>query len=412
MKVLTVNSADLEGGAARAAYRLHQGLLRIGMDPHMLVQGRTSDDPRVKGPETSLSKAISRIRPTLDLLPVKRYPNFGSKLFSPAWLPFSGLADRINASDADVVHLHWITGGMLRLEELARVNKPMVWSLHDMWAYTGGCHYDEECDRWRTGCGACPVLGSSKERDLSHRVFQRKLALYARLKDRLTIIGLSNWMADRARESRLMKDLRVVRLPNPIDTDVFKPVDRLAARDILGLPADKPLVLFGAVNATGDPRKGFPHLSEALRSLPKGSAELAVFGASRPERPPDMGHPIHYLGRLHDDASLCLLYNAADVTVVPSLQENLSNTIVESLACGTPVVAFAIGGNGDMVDHHVNGTLAKAFDPTDLAAGIRWVLEHPRQEEVRGHARRIALERFELRAVSERYRALYQEVAG
>jgi glycosyltransferase involved in cell wall biosynthesis len=412
MKILTVNSSDLDGGAARAAYRLHQGLLRIGLDSRMLVQSRTSDDHRVQGPNSAVEKAMSRIRPSLDLYPVKRYPTYGRKMFSPAWLPFGGLVDRINASDADVVHLHWITAGMFRLEELDRINKPMVWSLHDMWAYTGGCHYDEECGRWRSTCGSCPVLGSTKENDLSRKVFQRKLKTYARLKGRLTLVGLSAWMAECAQEATLTKHLRVVQLPNPIDTTVFKPVDRRLAKEILGLPTDKPLVLFGAVNATADPRKGFVHLSAALRSLPSGSVELAVFGASRPQQVPDLGHPIHYLGRLHDDAALCLLYNAADVTVVPSLQENLSNTIVESLACGTPVVAFGIGGNKDMVDHGVNGALAPAFDASALADGIGWVIDSSRADEVRTNARRIALERFELVRVSERYRGLYREVIG
>lgn len=408
MKVLTINSADLEGGAARAAYRLHQGLLRIGVDSRMWVQSRSSDDRRVKGPDTPLQKALVRLRPTLDQYPVRRYSTFKRKMFSPAWLPFGGLVDRINASDADVVHLHWITAGMIRVEELARIRKPMVWSLHDMWAFTGGCHYDEECGRWRTACGACPVLASDRQHDLSHRVFRRKLETYSRLKDRMTIVGLSSWMAQCAETATLTKHLRVEQLPNPIDTAVFKPVDRKAAKDILGLPNDKPLVLFGAVNATADPRKGFVQLSEALRALPPGSVELAVFGATRPDDPPDLGHPTHYLGRLHDDAALCVLYNAADVTVVPSLQENLSNTIVESLACGTPVVGFAIGGNGDMIDHHVNGALASPFDPQALAQGIRWVLDHPDRDQIRSNARETALERFEMVTVSQRYRDLYR----
>lgn len=412
MRILTVNSSDLEGGAARAAYRLHQGLVRIGLDSSLLVQSRSSDDRRVQGPVTTIAKAMSRLRPTLDLHPVKRYPNFGRKMFSPAWLPFGGLVDSINAIDADVVHLHWITAGMLRLEDLASIKRPMVWSLHDMWAFTGGCHYDEGCDRWKSSCGACPILGSSSERDLSYKVFQRKLSTFAKLKDRITIVGLSRWMAECAQESTLLKDFRVEQLPNPIDTQVFKPVDRRVAKQILGLPTDKPLVLFGAVNATADPRKGFPHLSEALRAVPKGSVELAVFGASRPQQPPDLGHPIHYLGRLHDDASLCVLYNAADVTVVPSLQENLSNTIVESLACGTPVCAFAIGGNGDMVVDGVNGALVPAFDADTMARQILSIVSGPGRDALRETARRTALERFELLAVSERYRALYKELVG
>ncbi len=412
MRILTVNSSDLDGGAARAAYRLHQGLLGIGLDSRMLVQSRSSDDRRVQGPDSAFEKIMARVRPTLDLHPVKSYPNYGRKMFSPAWLPFGGLADRINASDADVVHLHWITAGMIRLEDLDKIKKPMVWSLHDMWAYTGGCHYDEGCDRWRTSCGACPILGSSKEKDLSDKVFRRKLDTYAKLKERVTIIGLSGWMAQSAKESTLLKDFRVEQLPNGIDTDVFKPIDRMEAKRILGLPTDKPLILFGAVNATADPRKGFPHLSDALQALPKGSVELAVFGASRPEQVPDLGHPIHYLGRFYDDTSLCVLYNAADVTVVPSLQENLSNTIVESLACGTPVAAFAIGGNGDMVTDGYNGALVPAFDPQALAKGIMDIVAGSQRSAMRSNSRHMAMERFELISVSKRYEELYRKVIG
>lgn len=412
MRILTVNSSDLDGGAARAAYRLHQGLLGIGLDSRMLVQSQNSDDRRVQGPNTSANKIMARVRPTLDLLPVKKYPNYGRKMFSPAWLPFGGLADRINASDADVVHLHWITAGMIRLEDLDRIKKPMVWSLHDMWAYTGGCHYDEGCDRWRTNCGACPILGSSKEKDLSDKVFRRKLNVYAKLKERITIIGLSDWMAQSARDSTLLRDFRVEQLPNGIDISVFKPIDRMEAKRILGLPTDKPLILFGAVNATADPRKGFPHLSAALQALPKGSVELAVFGASRPEQAPELGHPIHYLGRFHDDISLCVLYNAADVTVVPSLQENLSNTIVESLACGTPVAAFAIGGNGEMISDGYNGALVPAFDPQALAKGIMDIVAGTQRAAMRSNSRHMAMERFELSSVSKRYQELYRKVIG
>jgi glycosyltransferase involved in cell wall biosynthesis len=412
MKVLTVNSSDLGGGAARAAFRLHQGLLAIGVDSRMLVQNRRSDDRCVQGPNTLLEKTMARVRPTLDLLPVKRYPNYGRKMFSPAWLPFGGIADRINASDADVVHLHWIAAGMIRIEDLERIRKPMVWSMHDMWPFSGGCHYDEGCDRWRTSCGACPVLGSSQEKDLSSKVFRRKQATYAKLKGRVTIVGLSGWMAQCARESALLKGFRVVRLPNGINTNVFKCIDRNEAKRILGLPTHKPLVLFGAENAMSDRRKGFRHLSEALQALPPGSVELAVFGASRPEQPPDLGHPIHYLGRFHDDISLCLLYNAADVTVVPSLQENLSNTIVESLACGTPVAAFDICGNGDMVTQGYNGFLVPAFDPQALALGIIDVVGGTRYSTMRRNARHMALERFELLGVSKCYRKLYNMVIG
>ncbi len=327
-------------------------------------------------------------------------------MFSPAWVPATGLVKRINSSDADVVHMHWVNGGMLRIEDLKSITKPIVWSLHDMWPFTGGCHYDEHCGRYSSHCGACPVLDSSMEKDLSYRIFERKRKAFGTMAP-MTFVGLSNWMAECARESRLLEGHSVVQLPNPIDTNVFKPVDQRVARDILGLPLDRPLILFGAVNATADPRKGFEHLSKALDELPSGSVELAIFGSSRPLVPPRLGHPMHYLGRLNDDISLSLLYSAADVTVVPSLQENLSNTIVESLACGTPAVAFSIGGNPDMIDHLHNGYLAKAFDPSDLAIGIRHILDQRAQGQFHTNARAVAVERFALERVAQRYLQLY-----
>ncbi len=408
MRILTINFSDLDGGAARAAYRLHQGLLTIGVGSRMYVQNRSSDDRFVDAPSTAFAKAASKVRPSLDLRPVSRYPNYQRKMFSPAWMPSRGLVDLINGSDADVVHMHWVNGGMLRIEDLARIQRPIVWSMHDMWPFTGGCHYDEECGRYASHCGACPILGSDRERDLSYKVFERKSRIYRSLRP-ITFVGLSHWMATSARNSALAQGHNVVELPNPIDTEVFKPVDRMEARRMLGLPLDRPLILFGAVNATADPRKGFRHLAAALELIPQNSVELVIFGSSRPKDPPRLGHPMHYVGRLSDDVSLALLYNAADVSVVPSVQENLSNTIVESLSCGTPAVAFRIGGNPDMIDHQQNGYLARPFDAADLASGIRQALDNGTGAWRRA-ARVSAVERFGMLRVAERYKELYGSI--
>jgi glycosyltransferase involved in cell wall biosynthesis len=409
MKVLIVNYADLVGGAARAAYRLHESLRSIGVRSQLLVASRTSADPDVAGPRSALGRYVAKARAVADQWPTRLYPDRTATLFTPASLPFSGLAARINASDADVVHLHWINGGMARIEDIAAIRKPIVWSLHDMWAFTGGCHYDGECGRYTLQCGACPVLGSEDPNDLSRKVFERKARTFAATRN-MTIVGLSGWMAGAAKASTLFKDKHVVQLPNPIDTSVFTPTEKREAKRSIGLNTDRPLVLFGAMNATADPRKGFKQLSEALRLLPPGSVELGVFGANRPADPPELGHPTHYLGHFNDDRALCTLYNAADVTLVPSIQENLSNTIVESLACGTPAVGFAIGGNSDMIVDRVNGALARPFDATHLAECIRWVVEHPEKELLRSNARRVAMERFDAPLVARRYEALYASV--
>jgi glycosyltransferase involved in cell wall biosynthesis len=356
-----------------------------------------------------MEKALGIVRPTLDLMPLRRHPRMLPIMFSPAWVPFTGFARRINESDADVAHLHWVAGGMMRIEDLAYVRKPIVWSLHDMWGYTGGCHIDAGCGRFRTHCGACPALGSTHEHDLSHRVFERKARTLARVRN-LTIVGLSGWMAACARESTLFRDLRVVHLPNPIDTGLFKPVEQRIVREMLGLPVDRKLLLFGGYKATDNPYKGFAELSKALDGLRGEGAELMILGANRPKDPPDLGSPTHYMGSYQDELSLALLYNAADVTIVPSHQENLSNTIMESLACGTPVVAFDIGGNADMVEHRVNGWLAKPLEADHLAEGIRWTLANSGPAGLREAARRTVEERFERSKVAQRYHELYKEV--
>jgi len=409
MKVLIVNTSDIQGGAARAAYRLHQSLQKIEIDSKMLVQKKTSVDPAVISPDTKSRRLEAVLRPQFDKLTVNRYRNKTRTLFSPAWVPFSNVAERINNIKPDVVHLHWIAGGMLRIEELEKIKAPIVWSLHDMWAFTGGCHYDEDCGKFVAHCGKCPVLGSIKTSDLSYKIFNRKLKTYAKIKN-LSVVGLSRWLAESAEQSLLFKNKHVVNLPNPIDTNVFKPLDKDIAREMLGIPEGKKIILFGAMSATSDPRKGFVELSSALKLLDMKGVELAVFGSNKPEAALNFNFPVCYLGRFHDDLSLSILYSAADVMVVPSLQENLSNVIMESLACGTPVVAFNIGGNPDMIDHWQNGYLAKPYDPADLACGINYVLEYPTPEVLRNNAVQKVQECFEAEKVALQYCRLYEEV--
>ncbi|WGL63767.1 glycosyltransferase family 4 protein [Pseudomonas sp. CW003PS] len=410
MKVLIVNTSDIEGGAARAAYRLHRSLLEAGVDSNMLVQSNASDDFTVIGPADKLQKGLSKLRPTLDAIPVRRYKNRTKTLFSPAWLPFSGIVDRINEFDPDVVHLHWVTGGMLRIEDVARIRAPVLWSLHDMWAFTGGCHYDEECGKFKNSCGSCPVLASVKESDLSSKVLQRKQVSFKQHTN-LTIVGLSNWLANQAKRSTLFKNTSVVNLPNPIDTKSFSPFSKQQSRTLFNLPGDKKLVLFGAMGATSDPRKGFKELAQALDHLPS-EYELVVFGSSEPKISQGFKQKAHYLGHLHDDITLRVLYNAADVMVVPSLQENLSNAIMESLSCGTPVVGFDIGGNSDLIDHQVNGYLTEPYSTDDLAKGIDWVLQHQSPDKLADNARQKVLENFESSLVASKYINLYREVLG
>lgn len=414
MKVLLVNNSDRYGGAARAAYRIHTGLRSIGVNSQMLVSNKTSDDYSVVGPVSILEKTLRPFRSKIDAFPLMFYKNREESIFSLAWL-YDGLASRISAINPDIVHLHWICRGFLRIETLKKLHRPLVWTLHDMWAFTGGCHIDRGCDGYRRGCGKCPSLSSSKNWDLSRWVWTRKHKAWQNLN--LTIITPSRWLADCVRSSSLLGMKRIEVIPNGLDLSVFRPFNKRVAREILNLPQDKKLILFGAMNSIRDKNKGFQLLQHALRQLASngwdGKTELIVFGASEPESAPKLGIKTLYMGTLSDDIALALLYAAVDVYVSPSIAENLPSTIMESLSCGTPCVAFDIGGISDMIEHMKTGYLAEPFDIQDLFRGIVWVIEdNDRWHRLSCQSRKKAEREFNISDIALRYHDLYKEVLG
>lgn len=410
MKVLLVSTSDISGGAARAAYRLHRALLSQNIiDSQMLVQSKSSDDFTVLSPGTKIKKVLNKLRPSLDSIPVRFYKNKTKTLFSPALLGFSSVVDKINAINPDIVHLHWICGGMMSVDDIAKINAPIVWSLHDMWAFTGGCHYDEHCNGYEKTCGNCKVLNSNKTHDLSEKVLKKKIKAYSKIKN-LVVVGSSQWISRCASKSTLFENREIVTLPNCLDTDLFKKVDKNIARDIFHIPKDKKVILFGAMNSLGDPRKGAEELFKAINMLEVEHTVFVIAGSSRPEQPLDLKYPVYFIPPLQDEVSLPLMYNVADVMIVPSLQENLANSIVESLSCGVPVVAFDIGGNKDMIDHKKNGYLADIYNAKDMAQGIEWVIEHKGYEQLALNARDKVLNTFDGKYVSQQYADLYKSI--
>lgn len=409
MKILHISSTDIGGGAGRATLKLHTALLRSGIDSKMLVQNKFSDGLKVFGPNTLTQKLFSRARPTLDLLLVKKYKNRTKTQFSPSLLLFSGIIDRINEFSPDIVHLHWICGGMLNIKDLEKISVPIVWNLRDMWPFTGGCHYDEGCEGYLNNCGNCVVLGSTKKHDLSSRIFSRKRNVYSKLKN-LTVVGLSNWITNCAKNSYLFRDKNVVNYPNPIDTFRFQPIEKKFARKILLLTQDKKVILYGAMGATSEPRKGYNLLIKSLEKLSIHNYEFIVFGRRSLQDDMKLTTKVHHVGQLHDDISLQILYSAADVVIVPSIQENLSNVILESLSCGTPVVGFNVGGNCDMIEHKNNGYLAEPFSTDDLATGIKWVLTSKDYKFLCSNARSKVLKEFDSAVVASKYIELYDQI--
>ena len=407
---------SLKGGAGGSAYKLLNGLRGMGIDSKILVKYKSEDDDdviRVTDPRpVRWLRRVTRMGQDLEMLPLKFYRHRDrSQFFSAQWIP-DRLASMVSELAPDVINLRWI-GNLLRIETLARFDKPLVWTLSDMWPFTGGCYMPENCTRYTQSCGNCPILGSHKSGDLSYRVWSRKANIWRNLN--LTVVTPSTWLAECARSSSLFRDTRIEVIPTGIDTEAYKPVDKMAARRILGLSENKHIVLFGAWGIKQN--KGFHFLTSALEQLARqatrNAIELVTFGFSRPDDMPEVGVQARFLGRLLDTVSKVLAYSAADVFVAPSMMENFPNTVLEASACGVPSVAFRIGGMPDIIEHEKSGYLATPFDVADLARGIEWVLaDTERQASLGRFARGRVEQEFSLERYAQSYLNLFEQLAG
>lgn len=419
LKVLSV-CTSLGGGAGRAAYRIHQGVRTLGVDSRMLLKGGRFNDPSITTldefvPNNPLSKAFdwtrNKVKNKVQHTRWNRYPEKEPIFMSD--LRGADLHGALRKLDYDVLHLHWFNNRFVSLEDLPK-DKAIVWTLHDSWPFCGICHYFFECEEYKHHCGCCPLLHSDKTDDLSQKIWKKKSEIYKNLD--LHVVTPSQWMAHCAKQSSLMKSFPVTVIPNCLDVNVFCPIEKenLSPRweKLQQLSSKKPLLLFGAVNAAKDKVKGFDLLVSALKVLEKCGKdfELVVFGASGAELGIDVNIPIHYVGYVNNTDDLVSLYNLASMMVVPSLTENLSCAIMESLSCATPVVAFNIGGNGDMIEHKVNGYLARERDDADLADGIFWCIENNAGNRLGKAGRKKVLENYTFETVSKQYKELYESV--
>lgn len=370
MKVAIVSTHDLEGGAGRAAHRLHQALRAAGQQSMMFVQHRADPDASIDGSRGRLDDAIARMRWRVDHAPAQAL-GIARGRFAVNWLGVD-LRRRLRAFAPDVVHLHWVHTGFVSLGEIAELS-PVVWTAHDMWAFTGGCHYDGECARYATDeCNGCPMQSRARWIPFARSRLRAKAEAFADAD--LHIVAPSRWLADVAKASSATAGRSVTVIPNAIDLQRFRPIDRSAARVLYGLPDDATVLLFGALQAGTDARKGFAQLDAALRLLAEGPLRdrlvLCVFGGAQRGDAMTHGIRVRHVGHLVDEESLIALYSAADAFVAPSLQDNLPNTVVEASACGLPTIAFAIGGMPDLVLDGATGRLAVPGSADSLARAI------------------------------------------
>lgn len=405
MRVLHVIAGDLDGGAARGAMWLIDALRRRGTACDVLNNRPKSG--RVNGvtaPVRIADRVRSRCREHFEVLQKLSHFRRRRTSFSSGMAGLD-LTTHPLYDSADIVHLHWINQGFVRVSALTRIRKPLVWTLRDMWSATGGCHYPFDCEKFTTGCGACPQLGSTRESDLSSRIHHNKLV---NLPAHLVGVGISTWITEQAGRSPIMRTKELRTIPNGIPLDSFYPVDRTLARQMLGIPLGIKIVLTGAQRL--DSR--YKGLSLFLRTVDLLDDDVTVmlFGDRAPLF--NSRRKTLRLGYVEDIETLRAVYSAADAFVATSVQEAFGKTLVEAMACGTPVVAFNATGPRDIVDHRENGYLARAYAADDLAHGIHWVLaDQGRRSDLSRNALAKARSTFDIHQVARQYSDLYGELA-
>ncbi|MES3016317.1 MAG: glycosyltransferase [Bacteroidota bacterium] len=417
MKVLHLNTYAGNGGAGKACARLSKALQKDGIDSHVAVNFLFKTNREV----SNLSKGFVFKWLTAAGIILERLANkfFVKALPIPFSIPLWGkdISDNNLLRSADIIHIHWINHAFLRpedIEKLAALNKPLVWTFHDSNAFTGGCHVRYSCDHYQNECGNCPVLRNPHPDDLSHRIWQRKNRTYQTIG--FTIVAPSKWMSKSVSESKLLKAKPTVNIPNTLDTEVFFPRSQAESRKTLGLSPDKFILLSGFMPSRKDMHKGTSYLIEALElfarenHLEKDSIELVIFGNRESGNLPEFPVKTTFLGTISEEERLAVCYSAADVFMAPSLEDNLPYTVMESLACATPVIAFTTGGIPDMVEHLNNGYLAEYRSSIDLAAGINWIFKHPEKEMIRSNARACVMAHFSESEIAGRHIRLYNSL--
>lgn len=415
LKVVHLNTYDGNGGAGRACIRLNQALLLQGIDSKIIVHYKFGNNPNIGTFNTSaFQKAYTAGMIILERILAKRYLKPIKTPFSFAWFGRS-VIHHPDVQNADIIHLHWVNHGFLdpkHIAEIAKLNKPVVWTFHDSNAFTGGCHVRYTCDHYQRECGDCPVLKDAGPNDESHGIWKQKRSAYDQLD--FTIIAPSGWMQKSVQASSLMRGKNIAQLPNTLETGVFRPIDKKTARKQLGLPANKFIFLTGFMPSRKDMHKGTGYLMQSLdllaerQKINRDQIELVVFGNRSDKDLPEFPFKTSFLGTINNDEKLAQCYAAADAFLIPSLEDNLPYTVMESLACGTPVVAFTTGGIPDMVQHQRNGYLAEYRSAESFTNGMEWILNHPDKETLQKQARQTVMDKFSETVIAQKHIAVYQ----
>lgn len=418
MKVCLLSTSEKNGGAAVACNRLLKALCKEGVEVKMLVRDKQTSDENVISVNTSwIKRKINKFRFLWERIVIWRINCFSRENLFSVSVANSGtdITQYTEFKEADIIHLHWINQGFLSLCDIKKITqsgKPIVWTMHDMWPFTGICHYAGNCEKFQIECGNCLFLKCPSAEDLSFQVLLKKQHLNY---DKITFVACSRWLANIAQKSHLLRNVQVKSIPNPIDTIIFSPQDKKNMRKKFGLPIEKSVILFGAVKLS-DPRKGFEYFCKAMELLAQNYSELeeklelVFLGEAKVNLPTLIPYKTNFVGYLRSTEEIVSLYSAVDIFVIPSLEDNLPNTVMESMACGTPVVGFNTGGIPEMIDHKINGYLAKYKDCKDLMNGIYWTLFDADYSILSLNACNKVVEKYSEKIVADQYIELYNKL--
>ncbi|WP_426582074.1 glycosyltransferase family 4 protein [Mucilaginibacter sp. R-33] len=418
LKVVHLNTYDGNGGAGRACMRLNRALLSQSIDSKIIVHYKFGNNPDIKTFNRNIiQKSYTAATIILERILAKRFLKPDSRTpFSFTWFGRS-VVNHPDVKNADIIHLHWINHGFLdpkHIAEIRKLGKPVVWTFHDSNAFTGGCHVRYTCDHYQQQCGNCPLLINSAAADISHRIWQQKNKAYKQLD--FNIIAPSLWMQDSVKKSSLMRGKATSNIPNTLETDVFKPIDKKEAKAKAGLPTDKFIFLSGFMPSRKDLHKGTQYLLESMELLRQrlgaetDQVELVVFGNRGTENLPDFPFKTSFLGTINNDEKLAMHYAAADAFLIPSLEDNLPYTVMESLSCGTPVIAFTTGGIPDMVRHEHSGYLATYRSSESFTDGMEWIIKHPERDKLNQQARQTIMDSFSEEVIAKKHIGVYQQL--
>jgi len=421
MNIVIINCYDVQGGAARAAHRLHTGLSLRGHNSSMLVRHKSSDELKVHSISTNMSPETEDELIGCDMLRQYYIEQNRSKIsntfFSFAYPAFD-IASHPLVESADILNLHWVASfqSPATIRSLINLGKPVIWTMHDQNPFTGGCHYTAGCSGYEADCFPCPQLLKDPCR-LPSEVLKEKRSFLDRTN--LMLVSPSKWLADCARKSRVFSSRRVEVIPNGLDTTIFFPHDKTEAKKSFGLQADDVVVLVGA-DSGRDRRKGYHVVREVVtrclrdaqfcQLVKEGRVHLFAFG-SHQEKIDHMGFPVRKLGQIEDDSQLSLAYAAADVFLFPSLEDNLPNTVLEAMSCGTPVLAFKTGGVGEMISDGIDGYLISLHDVASMTDRLLFCIQNPNAlRSLSANARRKIETDYTLNVQASRYETLFREL--